>query len=51
MKSVDDIELTRDSELYGILTVHYKKNNHFEVSIRLLAGFFIATVVRNEEVP
>lgn len=31
VKSVDDIHVSGDSEIYRVLNLHYNRNNHIEV--------------------
>lgn len=31
IKSADDIQVSKDSELYRVLNLHYNRNNHIEV--------------------
>lgn len=32
VKSVDDIQVNGESEIYRVLNLHYNRNNHIEVS-------------------
>lgn len=33
VKSVDDIHINGDSEIYRVLNLHYNRNNHIEVRV------------------
>lgn len=39
-----DLIVTRDSELFRILNVHYNKGNDFEVRLHLLPSFILPVV-------
>ena len=35
IKNAEDIHVSIDSELYRVLNLHYNRNNHIEVRIRM----------------
>jgi hypothetical protein len=35
IKNAEDLRVSVDSELYRVLNLHYNRNNHIEVSLRI----------------
>lgn len=40
LKTADDLHVAGDSELYRVLNLHYNRNNHIEVGVRLYFKLF-----------